>query len=102
MRTVRNITAEEENYRVVEFMPGMLTSKKDPVKPEPEGTIVLMAFRITGYDQDCDGSLMARMERIDKDGETTGWEPHSIGLYEDCDLVVTAEEWCGMFSAKDK
>ena len=100
MRPVREITSEEENYRTVELIPGnpnMLTSKKDPVEPEPVGTIVLMAFRITGYDPDCDGSLMAKLEHIDKDGETTGWTPSQLGLYPSTDLVVTAEEWKAMF-----
>jgi len=75
----------------------MHTIKRDPVEPEPVGTIVLMAFRVTGYDQDCDGSLMARLEHIDKDGEATGWEEDSVGLYPSNDLVVTAEEWRQLF-----
>jgi hypothetical protein len=73
--------------------------RRDPVEPEPVGTIVLMAFRVTGYDKDCDGSLMARLEHIDRDGRTSGWEPTHIGLYPCTDLVVTAEEWRGMFDA---
>ena len=71
--------------------------KRDPVEPEPIGTIVLMAFRITGYDKDCDGSLMARLEQIERDGSTTGWTPGNLGLYPSCDLVVTMEEWQEMF-----
>ena len=100
MRPVREITANEENYRIVELFkgnPNMLMSKVDPVEPEPIGTIVLMAFRITGYDPDCDGSLMARLEHIDKDGKTTGWNPSHLGLYPNTDLVVTKEEWESMF-----
>ena len=100
MRPVRKITKEEENYRTVEFAPGMFTSKKDPVEPEPIGTIVLMAFRITGYRPDCDGSLMAEVAHIDRDGDETGWTENSIGLYPDADLVVTADEWAAMFSKK--
>lgn len=99
MRPLRKITAEEENYRTVEFAPGMFTSKKDPVKPEPEGTIVLIPFRITEYHPDCDGSLMAKLEAIDKDGEGTGWEPDCIGLYPECELVVTADELRELFSS---
>ena len=56
-----------------------------------------MAFRITEYHPDCDGSLMAKMEQIDKDGETSGWNVDSIGLYPESELVVTAEEWRGFF-----
>ena len=100
MRPVREITAEEERFRL-EPIAGTRagTIRRDPVEPEPVGTIVLMAFRVTGYDQDCDGSLMARLEHIDRDGEASGWEPTHIGLYPFSDLVVTAEEWRGMFDA---
>lgn len=97
MRPVRKITAEEENYRTVEFAPGMFTSKKDPVEPEPVGTIILCAFRITGYRPDCDGSLMAEIEQINSEGGTTGWTENSIGLYPNTDIVVSAEEWAAMF-----
>lgn len=101
MRPVREITAREENFRL-EPVPGtrLEAIKRDPVEPEPAGTIVLMAFKVTGYDQDCDGSLMARLEHIDKDGEPTGWEPTHLGLYPSTELVVTPEEWQGMFAAK--
>lgn len=102
MRPVREITAEEENFRTVELIPGnpkFLTSKKDPIEPEPVGTILLMAFRICGYDPDCDGSLMARVEHIDKDGSATGWEENCIGLYSDTALVVTIEEWAALFKS---
>lgn len=101
MRPARKITAEEENYRTVEMIPGnpsLLTSKRDPIEPEPVGTIVLMAFRITGYDPDCDGSLMARLEQIDRDGETTGWNPKNLGLYPSVDIIVSMEEWKAMFA----
>lgn len=92
LRPVREITAEEENFRTVPFFkaPGIdaHTSRRDPVEPESVGTIILMAFRVTGYDPDCDGSLMARLEAIDKDGEPGGWEPNCIGLYPHSELVV--------------
>ncbi|WP_165689235.1 hypothetical protein [Mycobacteroides abscessus] len=42
-----------------------------------------MAFRVTGYDRDCDGTLMSRLERVDVHGEATGWEENAIGLYPD-------------------
>lgn len=96
MRPVREITAEEENFRFQQI--GRFeVIKRDPVKPEPEGTIVLMAFRVTGYSPDCDGSLMAKLEHIGKDGEATGWEPDSIGLYPDCEVVCTLDEFRAMF-----
>jgi hypothetical protein len=98
MRPVREITSEEARCRV-EPIEGTRAGifMCDPVEPEPVGTIVLMAFRVTGYDKDCDGSLMARLERIDSDGEPTGWEPTHIGLHQTTDLVVTPEEWRGIF-----
>ena len=102
MRPVREITAEEENLRIVRFAPGMETLTRDPVEPEPVGSIVLMAFRVTGYRPDCDGSLMAELEHIDKDGEATGWTENSIGLYPNTDLVVTAEEWRDLFNSEKR
>ncbi len=98
MRPVRKIPAEEENCRIVSLNPHFDTLKRNGVKPEPEGTIVLMAFRVTGYDPDCDGSLMARLEHIDKNGEATGWEPTNLGLYPDTDLVATLEEFEELFN----
>lgn len=101
MRPVREITAKEENWRTEPLISGQSRfqiTKRDPVEPEPVGTIVMMAFRVTGYDQDCDGSLMARLEAIDARGEMTGWCPNCIGLYPNTDLVVTLDEWRSMFS----
>ena len=95
MRPAREITAEEEHFRTEPLgvsSDSFYTIRRDPVKPEPEGTIVLLPFRVTGYDPDCDGSLMARLEAIDKDGEPTGWEEKALGLYPDSTLVVTAAE----------
>lgn len=84
MKRVREITAAEENYRLEPLASGpgfrALMSKRDPVEPVPVGTIVAMVFRVTGYDPDCDGSLMARLEGISSDGEPTGWEPTHLGL----------------------
>lgn len=99
MRPVREITTSDENFRI-EPIEGTNTGmiRRDSVKPEPVGTIVLMAFRVTGYDMDCDGSLMARMEHINRNCEATGWAPSHLGLYPDTNLVVTADEWHGMFN----
>lgn len=100
MRPVREITAEEEHFRAVQIDPDhpyIQMVKRDPVEPEPVGTIILMAFRLTGYDQDCDGSLMGRFDHINKDGEKTGWEPNHLGLYPNSELVVSFEELQAMF-----
>jgi hypothetical protein len=49
---------------------------------------VAVVFRITGYDRDCDGSLMARLEAVDNHGFTTGWTQDCLGLYPDTALVI--------------
>lgn len=100
MRPVRKITAEEENFRLEPMAPDLLNCeviKRDPLEPEPIGTIILTAFRVTGYDQDCDGSLMARLEHVDKTGAATGWEASAIGLYPHTEIVVSQEELAGLF-----
>jgi hypothetical protein len=100
MRPVREITAEEENFRVVPH-PNSLNVRvirRDSIEPEPVGTIVLCAFRIVGYDPDCDGSLMARMEEIDMNGETTGLNLKHHGLYPETELVVTLDELKALFA----
>jgi len=98
MRPVRELTTEDDGFRIVP-LPGTKfdTIRRNSVRPEPEGTTVLFAFRVTGYDQDCDGSLMARLENVDGEGEPTGWEVKSIGLYPDCGILVTLDEWNDMF-----
>jgi hypothetical protein len=101
MRQVREISSAEENFRMERKGP-FEVPRRDPVKPEPEGTIVLLAFRVTGYDRDCDGSLMARLEHIDRKGESSGWEPSAIGLYPESELVVTQDEWQRMFEPKER
>jgi hypothetical protein len=100
MRPVKKITAIEEYFSTVELIPGnsrFMMSKRDPIEPEPVGTIIITAFKITGYDPDCDGSLMARLAQIDKNGENTGWTQNAIGLYPDTDIVCTLEEWKQLF-----
>lgn len=74
-----------------------MVMRRDPVEPEPVGTIVLLAFRVTGYRPDCDGSLMATLEHIDKDGDTTGAKLKNMGLYSSTELVVTPDELRAMF-----
>lgn len=100
MRPVREVTPEEENWRTENLIPGndrFHVTKRDTVHPEPVGTIVLMAFEVTGYDSDCDGSALARLRHIDKDGNATGWEPNNLGLSPETALVVGGIEWNSMF-----
>lgn len=96
MRPVRDIKGLD-NFRLERKGP-FCVPKRDPVEPEPVGTIVLMAFRVTGYRPDCDGSLMASVEQIDKNGEITGWEENAIGLRPETGLVVKMDELKAMFS----
>lgn len=102
MHPVREITAAEENFRLEpqSGLPGIHFVRRDPVEPVPVGTLVMMAFRVTGYDRDCDGSLMARLEGIDCRGEASGWEPKNLGLYPDDTLVVTPEELASLFGVQ--
>lgn len=92
MRTVNDIR-DKDGFRI-ENLNGMNVTRRDPIKPEPEGTLVIMAFRVTGYDPDCDGSLMARYEQIhfDNPNKTTGWAPRRLGLSPDTEIVVTKED----------
>jgi hypothetical protein len=82
IRRVPEVTAEAENFRL-EPVPGLraVRPRRDPVEPVPTGSYVVMVFRVTGYDRDCDGSLMARLENVSADGEVTGWNPSHLGLY---------------------
>lgn len=91
MRPVREITAEEEQFHM-EPLGAFTVPRRNPVEPEPVNTIVLKAFRVTGYHPDCDGSLMAKLEAIDQEGRATGWEPTNVGLDHTTTLVVTADE----------
>jgi hypothetical protein len=92
VRKVHEITAEEEGFRLEPingpFEQRIMGIRRDPVEPEPVGTVLAEIWRITGYDRDCDGSLMARRERIDRNGNTTGSERVATGLYSDCDVVL--------------
>ncbi len=93
MKPLREITAEEENFRL-EPVPGagFRIIRREPVKPVPEGTIILMAFRVECYAQDCDGSLMAQVAQIDNSGRETGWTQNCIGLYPETALVLDGAE----------
>lgn len=98
MRPVREITAEEENFRL-EQLPGTIFQaiRRDSVEPEPVGTIILLPFRIVGYEPDCDGSLMVKMDKIDKDARITGGGIDRIGLSPKSALVVTEKELAELF-----
>jgi hypothetical protein len=67
------------------------TEKIEPIKP-PVGSCVAMMFRVTGYDPDCgetpETASMARLEAVDMDGETTGWEVNCVGLYNTTSQVI--------------
>lgn len=66
----------------------MVTSRRDPVEPVPVGSYVARVFRVIGYDPDCDGSLMARLEAVNAAGEPTGWTVDRVGLSPDLAWVL--------------
>jgi len=115
MRFVKEITAEEENFRTESMgikVPGpvregaegygsqvremidapMCMIKRDFVKPEEEGTIILMAFAVVDYEKDCDGSALAKLKHIGWDGDPSGLTIDGVGLYHGHDIVISREE----------
>jgi len=100
MRPAKEITAEKENLRIDSTSYCFNMLKRDPVEPEPKGTIILMAFRIDDYIQDCDGSLMASLTHLSKNLEETGWCPDRLRIYPDTCLVVDKDELKELFKKK--
>ena len=98
MRKIREITSKEEGFRLEPFAPNAVMVKRNLIQPEPVGTIILLPFKITGYNKDCDGSLMACLANIELDSfEETGWEESNIGLYPNDGFVVTKKELKALF-----
>lgn len=83
----RRIEEEYDNFRVV-YKGGIRVVRRDFVPPVPVGSYVVKVFRVTGYDPDCDGSAMARLEAVNFEGEPTGSIMGYLGLYPDTALVV--------------
>lgn len=92
--TIRRVPdiSDRENARLepIDLGPRVraVTLRRDPVEPVPVGAYVAMVFRVAGYDPDCDGSLMARLENVGADGETTGWNQNCLGLHPDNTWVI--------------
>jgi hypothetical protein len=98
MRPVRQITDEEEGFRLEPHSElAVNVIRKNPVEPEPIGTIILRAYRIVGYTPDCDGSLIARVVPVDRDGKPLDAEAVRTVIYPDRALVVTEEELRSFF-----
>ncbi len=89
IKLIPEVTAEAERFRLERRGP-FLTPRRDPIEPVPVGSFVVMVFRVTGYDPDCDGSLMARVAHVDREGEPTGWEARALGLYPDSTVQIDA------------
>ena len=100
MRPVRDVS-KEENYRVQVIGPGMTETVREPVEPEQVGTLVLLPFRVVGYDTQRDGTCTARLEHINMDGSATGGEVSGIAPRPTSALVVAAEEMPGLFETCD-
>lgn len=109
MRFPKEITSREENFRVEGVSDNIGVVRRDPVEVEPIGTVILWPVRVVGFDQDCDGSLMPRMEVLDLDEIRGGLEDPdpvlaapgggryasvvtNFGLYPSSGFVVTEEE----------
>lgn len=89
LRRLPTITAEQENFRLErDPSSGFSFVRRDPVEPVPVGTYVVEVYKVVGYDRDVDGSLMARLESVDRDGEETGSTQGEVGLYPDTVVVV--------------
>lgn len=87
-RPIPEITAEQENFRLERHSSGFVMPHRDAVEPLPTGSYVAVIFKIVGYDRDVDGSLMARLEAVDHEGEETGWCEDHVGLYPGTGVVV--------------
>ena len=99
---IRDIS-DEENVRLESWdIPGVDARilKRDPVEPEPVGTIILYPLRIVGYDQDCDGSLMARLDFVENSDNKNPLVTH-VGLYPNSALVVTEDELKSLLEQSD-
>ena len=63
MRPLKDVS-KEENFRPQVIGPGMVTTMRTPVEPEPVGSIVLVPFRVTGYEVDDNGNCKAQLEQV--------------------------------------
>jgi len=89
---LRTLKKPDENHRYRQIGTAqdggaIVTSQRDFVHPVPVGGHVVMIFRVTGYDPDCDGSALARLEHVNTKGETSGMTLDCMGLW-DGDLIV--------------
>jgi len=87
MKEIKEVTAEAENFRVEN---GII--RRDSIEPLPVGSIIAVQFQIMGYDKDCDGSLMARLNALDLNGDATGWVADCIGMYPETGVVLDDPE----------
>ena len=96
MRPLKDVS-KEENFRPQVIGPGMVTTMRTPVEPEPVGSIVLVPFRITGYEVDDNGNCKALLEQVNAEGETNGWKPEPRRLQTSDTLVVEKDELRTLF-----
>lgn len=96
MRPLKDVS-KEENFRPQVIGPGMVTTMRTPTEPEPVGSIVLVPFRITGYEIDGNGNCKARLEHVNADGETNDWQPEPRRLQSSDALVVEQGELQELF-----
>ncbi len=103
VNTVRDITPEEEEFRLEEIAPNMSMVKRNPVELIPVGTIILIPFRIEKYGNDCDGSLLAHLANLNVYGDGTiddsGWEQSGISIDSNTCLVISQDGLVKLFSS---
>ena len=98
MRRPRDISSQEENFRVDDVAPNIGFIRRDPVQAEPIGTLILRPMRVVGFDQDCDGSLMPRLEVLDLDEISAGLdEPDPVFAAPDGGTYGNILTNCGMY-----
>ena len=78
----------------------MTETVREPFEPEPVGTLVLVPFRISGYDTKKDGTCTAHLEHIHTDGNTAGGEASDISLRPTSALVVSEGEVSKLFTGE--
>ncbi len=98
MRPLKDVS-KEENFRPQVIGPGMVTTMRTPVEPEPVGSIVLVSFRVTGYEVDDNGNCKAQLEQLNAKDDTNGWKPEARWLQSQDALVVEQDELQELFQS---
>jgi hypothetical protein len=74
--------------------------RHDFVPPVPEGTYIVMAFQVTGYGRDADGSALPELTHVGLDGKSTGWVESCVGLGDEIVILDHPTELRGLAQEK--